>query len=279
MLKSGQAYYGIIGSSHKNESTSEHLVVKIHGKELDNTTNIHDTFTKILHFPSYYGRNWDALDEVMNDLDWLKVRKLFLILENPKHILNTDLRSREIFFKILKRALENSKGGSNPEKDKWDEPYLTLIFEFINESEKEDFENETGFELFTFRLINFLIKMNNIINTLKLIATDGNVQIELFPKFVVVADEIAIMYADMVNLNNEEIQKFEPAVKKIILDIDGEFAKQSEKENNDFWTNESIKTGVNWISLRDNAKQVLKLLAIEYTKPIIQDNYIPSSKK
>ena len=35
-----------------------------------------------MHFPDYFGHNWDALDECLSDLDWLPAEGYLLILRN-----------------------------------------------------------------------------------------------------------------------------------------------------------------------------------------------------
>jgi hypothetical protein len=35
---------------------------------------LYDVLSEALHLPNYFGRNWNALDEVLGDLSWLATR-------------------------------------------------------------------------------------------------------------------------------------------------------------------------------------------------------------
>ncbi len=39
-------------------------------------------FAAALQFPHYFGNNWDAFDECMNDLSWIKGSRLVLLIVN-----------------------------------------------------------------------------------------------------------------------------------------------------------------------------------------------------
>ncbi|MGV3609245.1 MAG: barstar family protein [Planctomycetaceae bacterium] len=39
------------------------------------------TLAQRLHFPRYFGKNWDALEELMRDLNWLEAKRIVLVHE------------------------------------------------------------------------------------------------------------------------------------------------------------------------------------------------------
>lgn len=48
-------------------------------------------FAETLHFPNYFGHNWDALDECLLDLEWLKgIRKVIIWHTDIPLIWNTE---------------------------------------------------------------------------------------------------------------------------------------------------------------------------------------------
>ena len=63
---------------------------------------LHKVLQKALRFPSYYGHNWNALDEVINDLDWLP--KESIVIKHGDLPLANDKKAMEIYLDILKNA-------------------------------------------------------------------------------------------------------------------------------------------------------------------------------
>ncbi|MBT1609755.1 barstar family protein [Curtobacterium poinsettiae] len=41
----------------------------------------------VLHFPPYYGENWDAFEECINDLDWWPETAITLVVEHTEQLL------------------------------------------------------------------------------------------------------------------------------------------------------------------------------------------------
>jgi hypothetical protein len=48
-----------------------------------------DLIGEALTFPAYFGRNWDALDEMLRDLEWLPADGWVLVVEGARHLWTT----------------------------------------------------------------------------------------------------------------------------------------------------------------------------------------------
>jgi hypothetical protein len=60
-----------------------------------------------LKFPSYFGYNWDALEECLNDLSWLGERTSVVIVHEHTPLRRAE--QRRIYCDILRRAVANKR--------------------------------------------------------------------------------------------------------------------------------------------------------------------------
>jgi len=47
------------------------VVRLVRGAKMRTTARLFDEISAAFQFPCYFGENWDALDECLNDIDWL----------------------------------------------------------------------------------------------------------------------------------------------------------------------------------------------------------------
>ena len=69
--------------------------------------SLDDFFREIssgMRFPYYFGWNWDAFDECITDLEWLKFSSLFIVIDNRK-LLFSDENNPNVFRKLLIKHL------------------------------------------------------------------------------------------------------------------------------------------------------------------------------
>jgi RNAse (barnase) inhibitor barstar len=83
------------------------IIKLVHGENCLTTPQLFDEFSSVLEFPEYFGRNWDAFDECMTDLHWLKGEGLILSITSADSILsNEDQHELDIFLKIIDDAVK-----------------------------------------------------------------------------------------------------------------------------------------------------------------------------
>ncbi|WP_160323672.1 barstar family protein [Defluviitalea phaphyphila] len=92
----------------------EGMVVKqIAGSKCTTIDELFAEFAEVLQFPDYFGNNWAAFDECLNDLDWLPGEAYLLIIEDADQVITISDNSFKIFIEILKRSVNEWTEGRN----------------------------------------------------------------------------------------------------------------------------------------------------------------------
>jgi RNAse (barnase) inhibitor barstar len=66
----------------------KHTAVRIlRGMQCATKEGVLDEFARGLDFPEYFGRNWDALEDCLTDLEWLSAEAYVLVITNADHVL------------------------------------------------------------------------------------------------------------------------------------------------------------------------------------------------
>jgi hypothetical protein len=83
-------------------------------------------FSSQLDFPSYFGRNWDALDECLADLNWLPGSAYVLLIEHARYTLDNEPPSQlETFFRIIECVAKEWATPVN-NYEFWDRPEIAF---------------------------------------------------------------------------------------------------------------------------------------------------------
>jgi RNAse (barnase) inhibitor barstar len=69
-------------------------------------SKLHQILARALHFPEWYGRNWDALADSLTDMSWSEADGYLLILQRAEVLHTADAES----FATLLGILEDSAG-------------------------------------------------------------------------------------------------------------------------------------------------------------------------
>lgn len=59
----------------------------LEGKNMKTRAELFSEITKKLYFPDYFGNNWNALDDCLQDLDWIHAYSIKIIVTNFDKIL------------------------------------------------------------------------------------------------------------------------------------------------------------------------------------------------
>jgi RNAse (barnase) inhibitor barstar len=54
--------------------------------QIEDLESFYDEISKALSFPDYFGRNLDALEDMINDLDWIPFQFIFLFIRNTNSL-------------------------------------------------------------------------------------------------------------------------------------------------------------------------------------------------
>lgn len=99
------ANYTILNAASTKHSTEKTLVANIDGQQVDTLEKFYQELNVQLKFPDDFGRNLDAFDEMINDLDWLDEPTIYLVFKNYDNFLSEENdEAREIILTILDDA-------------------------------------------------------------------------------------------------------------------------------------------------------------------------------
>ena len=69
---------------------------------------------EVLRFPAYFGMNWDALEECITDLSWLKAKGYVIVFANMDALATHNPRTSQILQGIFRSAATTWKNQKTP---------------------------------------------------------------------------------------------------------------------------------------------------------------------
>ena len=111
------------------EQPPDGVVRVLDARQLRTEDEAFDGFQQAFSFPDYFGRNWDAFDECMGDLEWLPARSYRVVITDAEHLLDQSDRARGIFLRIM-RDLGRQWGNAfalGPEWGGGEVPFNTIL--------------------------------------------------------------------------------------------------------------------------------------------------------
>ncbi|MFJ9006521.1 barstar family protein [Streptomyces canus] len=87
-------------------STGSAFTARMQGLEMSDADGVFTQFYENLHLPSYFGWNWDALRDCVEDLSWISVTRYQLIIDDADSVLTGSPDERRTLFRVLSGAAE-----------------------------------------------------------------------------------------------------------------------------------------------------------------------------
>ena len=87
----------------------------LRGERCVNELRVFQEFAAALQFPSYFGENWDALEESLLDLDWLQAPAYVLFLTSVDAVFRDHDRGFRTLVSILSRVSRDWMEPTPPE--------------------------------------------------------------------------------------------------------------------------------------------------------------------
>ena len=120
----------------KYKNNSEITLISIDCNKCTNKDKLFNVFSKQLEFPDYFGKNWDAFNDCIFDLRWIKYKYknngIYIHMYNIEHLLEENSHDKKNFYSII-----NTDYYTNPQ-DENDNDIADIHF-LINKDEKEFF--------------------------------------------------------------------------------------------------------------------------------------------
>ncbi|WP_447978503.1 barstar family protein [Candidatus Nitrospira bockiana] len=94
------------GQSHEAllPSLPGYAVRTFHGKKCRTKSGLLGEFARVLEFPSYFGKNWDALEDCLTDLQWVPAAGYVFIVTDADQVLAEHEDDYRTFLAILEAA-------------------------------------------------------------------------------------------------------------------------------------------------------------------------------
>jgi len=91
-----------LASSYYAENNTRYVFLD--GNTCKKMDDCYHTLQQQLSLPAYFGKNLDALEEMLDDLEWVKEKKIKIIISGLASLLQHDLAKKNNFLDILQAA-------------------------------------------------------------------------------------------------------------------------------------------------------------------------------
>ncbi|WP_235283968.1 barstar family protein [Methanosarcina sp. 2.H.T.1A.8] len=119
-------------------------LAKIDGSKCKDLDSLFSEFKQAFKFPDYFGYNWAAFDECLNDLDWIDAESYVLVIKNMTEILPDDNINFDRFLKYLYEALTEWTEGRDCDDFPTEKKPFHIYFHSSEENKKVLIEKVRG---------------------------------------------------------------------------------------------------------------------------------------
>jgi hypothetical protein len=82
------------------------FVVHLDGGDMVDAQGVFEVFSRLFRFPVYFGWNWPALSDCLQDLSWVPSRRCLVVVERPGKMLSEEEEDLPVLLRILNRTGE-----------------------------------------------------------------------------------------------------------------------------------------------------------------------------
>ncbi|MFG2782941.1 barstar family protein [Streptomyces prunicolor] len=110
------------------------LVFHLSAEELATPEGVFTAFARTLEFPGYFGRNWDAMVDCLDDLhgSWHGGRAVAVVIGDADLLL--DAGHLRLFVSVLCQAAARANSAVDSDGEPWDRPAIAQHFAFVSRS-------------------------------------------------------------------------------------------------------------------------------------------------
>ena len=112
------------------ERFPDHFIAHIDGSKAKTLRQFYDQISDVLEFP-HFGNNLDALNDALNDLQWLEDEKIVLYFTNTDQFISQERDPKKLasVLAILEATAEDWKWMADDETDVTDKKEFSVVFE------------------------------------------------------------------------------------------------------------------------------------------------------
>lgn len=100
-------------SAYQSAEDGSTVVKQVEGSKCTTLDKLFTEFASAFEFPDYFGNNWAAFDECLNDLDWLPSESYLLLISDIDQVSITSDNTFKTLVETLVRSVSEWTEGRN----------------------------------------------------------------------------------------------------------------------------------------------------------------------